>query len=178
MAYADPQATHNPSPGTSPPASWGDILRDDHEWTNRNKPHARAYNNANISIANGAVTAVLLNSERVDVGGMHSTSSNTSRLTVPSGGDGWYTGMASASLASNATGYRICEVRLNGSTVIASDIRGAVSGGTTDFTIPWDWQMVAGDYVEMCVFQTSGGNLNLVFTVSSSPEFSAMWQCV
>lgn len=148
------------------------------DWVGKSKPHARAFNNANISIANNTVTAVTLNSEHTDVGTIHSTVTNTARLTVPTGGDGAYAGLVGVSFAANATGVRLCEVRKNGTLVVSSDIRPGFAAGTTDFTLPWDWQMVATDYVELCVFQTSGGALNVVFTASSSPEFSGMWQCV
>ncbi|WP_373071319.1 hypothetical protein [Gemmatimonas sp.] len=40
------------------------------------------------SVSATTATAVLFNTETFDVGGLHSTSVNTSRITIPAGGDG------------------------------------------------------------------------------------------
>ena len=69
-------------------ADWNTNGRDNIAWLATDSPSCRAYNNANISMTSGAATAVTLNSERFDNAAMHSTSSNTSRITVPTGGGG------------------------------------------------------------------------------------------
>jgi len=51
---------------------------------------ATAYRTANQSFTGGVATAVLLTDENYDTDGFHSTSSNTSRFTIPSGKDGKY----------------------------------------------------------------------------------------
>ena len=49
-----------------------------------------AWNSATQSVPASTFTVLTFDSEDYDVGGLHSTVTNTSRLTVPSGGDGLY----------------------------------------------------------------------------------------
>src|SRR5438876_645541 len=51
---------------------------------------ARVYNSANISVSASTEQALTFDTERSDSNAYHSTSSNTSRITVPTGGDGRY----------------------------------------------------------------------------------------
>ena len=90
------------------------------------QPAVRAYNSGNVAVSATTWTTVTCDSERFDTDTMHSTSSNTGRLTVPTNGDGLYliganieVGPASGSF-STSVGVRI---RLNGATVIAETIR-------------------------------------------------------
>ena len=50
----------------------------------------KAYNSIAQSIGSGATAALLLDSEEFDTDGYHSTSVNTSRITIPVGMDGYY----------------------------------------------------------------------------------------
>ena len=63
-------------------------VRDNIAWMATDSPSCNVYNNANISIATGTNTALTFNSERYDNAAMHSTSSNTQRITAPTGGGG------------------------------------------------------------------------------------------
>lgn len=175
MAYVDPQSVNNPTAGATLPAAWGDTVRDDLEWLARNKPHCRVYNNAAVSIPDATRTAITFNSERVDVGGMHSTVSNTSRITIPSGADGWYSIGGCIEFASvNTTGIREGDILLNGSTLIAiQQVPGFVQ--VQQCNPSCYYQLVAGDYVELTAFQSSGGALNVDASSAYSPEFWATW---
>jgi hypothetical protein len=51
---------------------------------------ATAYRTANQSFTGGVATAVLLTDESYDTDAFHSTSTNTSRFTIPTGKDGKY----------------------------------------------------------------------------------------
>jgi hypothetical protein len=178
VAYADPQTTHNPTTGAVIPASWGDIVRDDLEYLARNKPHCRVYNSANVSIPNLTRTAVTFNSERYDVGGCHSTAVNTSRLTVPAGEGGKYVIGGCVEFAGNATGTRQVEVYVNGTTLIAIQKDGAPDANPFELTINTEYALSAGDYVELTVYQTSGGALNVLTASAYSPEFWMRWVAV
>ncbi len=50
----------------------------------------RVYNSGDISVPATTWTTLTFDTDRFDVDGMHSTSSNTERITIPSGGDGIY----------------------------------------------------------------------------------------
>jgi hypothetical protein len=181
MPWADPQATHNPATGTSPPAAWGDVVRDSLCWvagdatSGNSKPMCRVYNNANLSIATATWTTVTLNSERFDVGGMHSTSTNTGRITVPSGGAGVYHLSGQVRFATNATGIRAVRLLLNATTSIAQRNSSATSTDPCHIGLACDYKLADTDYVELQVYQASGGLLNVEYASAESPEFSAHW---
>lgn len=124
------------------------------------QPRCRVFNNATQSIADTTVTAIAWNSESFDVGAMHDTVTNNTRVTVPVGGDGLYLVTGQYGFAANATGYRQMTIRKNGATTVASSLLPAVSAtngvGQNVSTL---LTLVAGDYVEVIVVQTSGGPL-------------------
>ena len=124
-----------------------------------------------LTIANNTSTIATFPSERFDTAGFHSTSVNTGRFTIPAGYAGWYVINARFRWDKNGTGSRSLIVKKNGSTLSASS---EIPG---DATIYQGNQIntldlyAAGDYVEIEVFQSSGGNLSL-FTDTSNAEFS------
>lgn len=169
------------------PKTWsvGDVLtaadlnayvRDNTKWLGTDKPHCRVRNSANIShTSTGNYQALTFDTERVDVGAMHDTSSNTGRLTVPSGGGGFYAIGGQIEFASNSTGRRGIQIRLNGSTVIAREESANLGANDHTCTVSTVYQLAAGDYVELMGLQASGGNLNMQATSAYSPEFYAHW---
>jgi len=112
------------------------------------------------SIANNTVTALTWNTEEFDTNTFHSTATNTSRLTIPSGKDGYYLFTASMYWDTNATGYRSIVVKKNGSTtlLVLPELLGSTvaSGGASMSVIA---SAVATDYFEVYGRQTSGGAL-------------------
>lgn len=133
-------------------------------------PQARVYNSVDISIVtSGTLQTLTFNSERWDEGSLHSTSANTGRLTASITGL-WQIG-ASVDFASNATGYRQAGVLLNGTTFIALDGRPAISGQDTSIVLGVLYRLMAGEFVEVQVRQTSGAALNVVSAANFSPEF-------
>lgn len=133
---------------------------------------ARAFNNANISINNTTNTALTFNSERYDNGGLHSTSSATGRMTVTI--PGRYAFWATVRFAANATGFREVAIVVNGTINIAIQDTNAIAGGVpTIVTCAGEFDMAAGDYAEVFVFQNSGGALNVETANAYSPEFAA-----
>lgn len=150
--------------------------RDNTKWLGTYKPHARVRNSANIShTSTGNYQALTFDSERVDVGAMHDTGSNTGRLTVPSGGGGFYAIGGQIEFASNSTGRRGIQIRLNGTTVIARHESGNLGANDHAITVATVYQLAAADYVELMGYQASGGNLNMLATSAYSPEFYAHW---
>lgn len=136
-------------------------------------PAVRAYNNASISISNNVTTVLTFNSERWDTNAMHSTSSNTSRLTCVTAGK--YVATVCVSFAANATGIRDVLIRLNATTDIAQILL-PNAGGTfpTIIEVTATVDMAVNDYLEAYVYQNSGGNLNVLNAADYSPEFSAI----
>lgn len=151
-------------------------FRTDAVSSNSVQPRAGVYNNTTQSINDSTNTALTFNTEDFDVGAMHDTGSNTSRLTIPASAGGLYWVNANTTFASNATGYRHLFIRKNGTTNV---LTGALNLGnaTTVTMINCSGILVlsAGDYLEIMAFQSSGGALNVG---SATREFSSQFQIV
>ena len=144
-------------------------------------PRAHVYNSANISITtSGTAQAMTFDSELKDSGGMHSTSVNTSRLTIPAGGSGFYIFGGNVTFAANATGYRGLEVRLVGVTPIAYTRVPTVTTGSVGHRscIAGAYPLTAGDYIELFAIQNSGGALDAVAESAVGISFWATWVAV
>lgn len=175
MPPIDLQTLHNPTPGQPIPSSWGDGARDNFEFLARNKPHCRAFNNANINVNSATATAMTFNSERFDIGGCHSTVSQTSRLTVPTGEGAKYLMGSNLSWAVSAASYRQSALRVNGTTLIAVDSRPPRGDGFCIMPLSTDYPLAAGDYIEVIAEQATGGGLNVVAAGNYSPEAWLLW---
>jgi hypothetical protein len=136
---------------------------------------ARVYHNAVQAVANTTDVVAALNTERYDNDTFHDTSTNNSRLT--GGQIGKYAIFANCLFEANATGIRSLEILLNGSIVIAKDVQEATSANQQPYlSISTVYIFTATtDYVEMRVWQNSGGSLNLLaatVTAYTNCEFS------
>jgi hypothetical protein len=140
-----------------------------------NPPKARVYNSANISIPDVTDTALTFNSERFDTDTMHSTVSNTGRITFTTAGT--YLVGATVEFAANATGRRHLHLRVNGSTYIAGErAPSATAADTALLSVATLYAFSAADYVEVVVYQNSTAALNVTAAGNRSPEFWAIWQ--
>jgi hypothetical protein len=136
---------------------------------------ARVYNNATQSIPNATFTALTFNSEYFDTDAMHtSTGANTSRLTATTTGK--YIVTANVGLSANAVGTRLVGIKLNNSTFVAQQTWAGFTGDSNIVSVSATISMNVGDYVEVFVYQTSGGALDTVFFDQSTPVFSAIRQ--
>jgi hypothetical protein len=131
---------------------------------------ARVYNSADIACADNVVVTLTFDSERYDTDTIHSTVSNTSRLTATTAGK--YDIKGSISYTAAASGVRLARILLNGATVIANETRASASAAdATAMTVATVYDLAAGDYVELQAYQNSGGSLNALHTANYSPEF-------
>jgi hypothetical protein len=125
------------------------------------QPRAGVYHSTTQALSDSTDTFVLFDSEDYDVGAMHSTVSNTSRLTVPTGGDGLYLVIAAVAFGSNATGYRQLRLAKNGTALNSIRAQGGTASGDSVIQISDILNLAAADYVEVKAYQTSGGSLNI-----------------
>lgn len=123
------------------------------------------------TISTGTATAITFDQERFDSDAFHSTVTNTSRMTIPSGMDGYYLIGGNINWAGGATGIRDIAIRLNGTTYIAYQREEGLDSNDLPMNITTFYQLAAADYVELYVNQTSGGNLNVFSSANYSPEF-------
>jgi hypothetical protein len=120
---------------------------------------ARAIKASNQSLTTATEAAITFSSEVYDTDAFHSTSSNTSRFTIPTTGK--YHIDAGVEFDGSTGGSRFAKLVLNGTTEIAFDRRGPNGGSITDTpNVHIDYSFTAGDYVELTALQTSGGNIN------------------
>lgn len=123
---------------------------------------ARVTKSAVQSLSNDTDTISTFNTETFDVDGYHDNSVNNSRLTIPTGKTGYFLIVAQNTWAANTTGTRNMRIKKNGSTYIAaSESPANVSSFNKADTISSIAYLVATDYVEVEVYQNSGGSLNV-----------------
>lgn len=160
MTWTTPQHV---SSGTASSSQFNDEVADNlqhlYDETLQKEIGCRLTRGSFKSIANSTVTAVDWDGERFDDDTMHSTSSNTTRITFTTAGTYAIGGVGR--FATNATGKRQVNIRLNGATVIAASSCNAVSGSPTFVSVSSVWRFSAADYIEFEVEQNSGGALNL-----------------
>jgi hypothetical protein len=120
-------------------------------------PRCKCYNSANVTAGTpDVVTAVNLDTEVFDVGGMHSTSVNTSRITAVVAGVYWACGGLRTSVTATGGANYIVALRKNGTDFLAQTnmIPGSsshsVSGEASTLVT-----LAASDYVELVYLVTA-----------------------
>lgn len=138
-------------------------------------PGCRVYNNAAISVTHNTFQALTFNTERFDTDTMHSTSSNTGRITFTTAGIYQVTGHVVFAASAGGT-HRSLFIRVDGSTSIASmAVPTLGASATVAITVTAVYAFTATQYVELLAYQDSGAGLNATATSNYSPEFGAVW---
>lgn len=120
-----------------------------------------AYHNTTQSLTDSTLTLLSFNSEDVDTAAMHDNVTNNTRITIPTGGDGYYIISGKVVFATNTVGERLVYLYKNGALVKVGMRMAAGASGDVFMSVPWQLPLVAGDYLELVGYQTSGGNLNV-----------------
>lgn len=118
----------------------------------------RVSKSSNQAIADATNTAITFTTEEYDVGEMHDSAANTSRITVPSDGAGGYLIQAGGAWESNVNGTRRVAIYKNGVAVDGGDQH--LPGNVTKLSATTLVSAVPGDYFELIVAQTSTVSLN------------------
>jgi hypothetical protein len=139
-------------------------------------PCARVYNDAAIAIGTGTPTGLNFNAQRYTVPtSMHSTTTNSSRLTAPSSGVYLVTGHVQwAAGAGSTTGIKAVWIVENDNTIIAkqSQFFDKSAAATVEQSVSAVWTLQANAYVTLRVQQDTGSTGSLTATASYSPEFT------
>lgn len=133
------------------------------------QPQARVTHSVLQAITTATNTVLAFDTERWDTNTFHDNVTNNSRLTATT--KGLYQIIFNGEWAANATGIRQISLRLNGTTIIASEQRDATTSAMR-MSVSTQYQLSATDFVEVLVHQTSGGNLDITKNANISPEFS------
>jgi hypothetical protein len=112
------------------------------------------------TISNASATDILWDSENFDTDGFHSTSTNTDRIVIPTGLDGYYWVFALVQYDGDSTGSRETKLKLNGTAISFYASEGEAVGHS--HPIGKVVSLSAADYLELEVYQTSGGNLDIL----------------
>lgn len=147
-----------------------------------NPPRVRAYQSAaTTSLTSGTVTAIGFDAEDAqfaDPQGLHSTTTNNSRFTVPSGWAGVYSYSGIVTFAGNATGARTVGVGINGVTPINGSENTEAPGNTTQTAvlIADEVFLNVGDYLQLLAVQNSGSTLATVIALPFTSRFTVTWR--
>jgi hypothetical protein len=149
-------------------------VRDNVAWLATDSPSCRAYNTPGQSLP-ASITTLTFNSERYDNAAMHSTVSQTDRITVPSGGDGKYLVAGWSGVPGHATpgNYSVHRITQTGTVTLVA-AQQAQNINSTAFG-PWFtpigiWSMAAADYFTSDYTHDAGGSKTM-----TSSEIFAFW---
>lgn len=133
---------------------------------------ARAYNSATQTVTAGVETAMTFDSEEFDTDAFHSTSANTSRMTIPAGLGGKYLVRAHLGFP-GSHGVIFGRLKKNGSTFITGSEDDLVSGTDSSLAPAAVVDLIAGDYLEVFASRASGTSVGAA-TSSFSNAFEIM----
>jgi hypothetical protein len=126
------------------------------------------------SIANATYTVISWDGEEFDTDAFHDNSTNNSRITIPSGKAGKYLITANLNIESGGGNFRIISIYKNG-TATGDNTIATVSGFTTIVTKSIVMNLAVGDYIQVYIYQNSGGALNINGTSLFGTLFQATY---
>jgi hypothetical protein len=139
---------------------------------------ALALKTADQTISNATFTTLSFNTETngYDTASYHDNTTNNSRMTIPAGKDGYFWVWFNVTYAPNGTGRRIARILKNGTSSFSleatpnatANLEPGISAGKA-------FSAVAGDYFEIDVYQTSGGNLDVYGSQVYNTQFGVYY---
>jgi hypothetical protein len=137
--------------------------------------HAGAFQSSlgTQSVANNTSTPLTFDMNEYDTSGIHSTSVNPSRFTVPSGLGGTWLATCQVQIEQAGTPGLVMALSIN---VNGSPVNNQVTTPTSNefsptMTLSVPLLMNAGDYMECIVFQGSGGTLTTTEATTNGALF-------
>lgn len=159
-------------------ATWGNLVQAFAAFHNTGKPITYLTQSVAQSIPNGAYTGISFTAagdEQIDRDGQHSPSTNPSRIVI---GNtlGWYLVFGSyVPTASAAGSTRRAQICLNGASAFGETAVATNAQQTTLFTASLIPAGVSTDYVEIRVWQDTGGAQNTVVSGGLRSTLGAIW---
>lgn len=123
-------------------------------------PSARVYASAALGLVNNVVTTIPFDSEVWDDFFMHEAAINPSRMTAKV--RGVYGITANPNWATAAAGERYTDLVLSGALIIGMSRIAPDAVSPTATAIATQMRLDVGDYIELRMYQSSGGVLNTV----------------
>lgn len=135
----------------------------------------RLRNSSDIAAADSSAVILTFDTELFDTDSMHSTVTNTDRITINTPGK--YAIWGNVQWEINTAGRRNIALRLNGDGVneLAVTELGAdpITTAVVVQTVSTIYDLAAGDYLQLKVLQTSGGSLDVISRSHYSPVLAA-----
>jgi len=120
------------------------------------------------SVSNATWTAISWNQENYDTDAFHDNSTNNTRITIPAGKGGKYLIASNLFNPSNSSGSRLIKFQKNGVDIYYGDWQRANSGHSTSTIASQVLNLAVADYIEVNLFQDSGGALDVNSAESST----------
>jgi len=121
--------------------------------------------NANQTISNNTDTAVNFGgTDLYDTDAFHNPSSNSSRITIPSGKGGKYLFQTMIRWDGNTSGFRNIKFYINGTEGQTVYRAPAFTAGACIINVSFMLELVASDFVQIFVFQNSGTSVELEYS--------------
>ena len=132
------------------------------------------YKSSQQTLTNNAETALTFDTENFDTSAFHSTTTNNSRMTIPSGKAGYYLVVTTVSFGNSSTPARAVTLRKNGAEHAYLQQIQPVSNGGSITNGTYILNLAENDYIEIYVRQESGGNL-VAGSGSSATSFTIQY---
>jgi hypothetical protein len=141
--------------------------------SNSTRNRCRLKRSGVLSVSTGTNTAVGFDTEDYDVGSLHDTVTNNSRVIIPTGGGGvpWLFGGIADWANNTDTTRRKVSIWKNGSLLFDGALVTAVNGDSTVTSCFWVDVPADADYYEMVVWHNAAGSVNLAI---GSTRFTAL----
>lgn len=139
-------------------------------YTAPTQPRVSVFSSVVTQISSGSTTVVTFESEQYDVGSFHSTSANTSRLTVPAGSSGLYVcvGQVYARTNASAPDYQLAILKNSSQKIAVEHLLSSLASGSIQ--VHGVLQLDAADIVELAVIAPSGGS-TLSIGITTFPQY-------
>lgn len=125
------------------------------------------------SLPDSTATSITFDAEDFDTSGMHSTVSNTNRLTAVY--PGYYSPWGGPGFANNSTGRRLALLRVNGTNINGSSGNFGALNVTKVPCMPSRVYLNVSDWIDLQAYQSSGVALNTAVTGADQSIFGADW---
>jgi hypothetical protein len=138
---------------------------------------ALALRTADGAVSNATFASLSFNTETngYDTDGYHDTSTNNTRMTIPTGKSGYFWVWFNVTWEPNATGRRIARIMKNGTTSVFSLEVTPNATGEVGISAGKAFSAVATDYFEIEVYQSSGGNLSVLGSQIYNTQFGVYY---
>ena len=141
-------------------------------YVTKRPPSARVSQSATVQFANNTETCLNFNTQTsVYPASMHSTTTNSSRLTAPSSGMYLVSGHVLWNTFSSA-GMRQMVIYKNDATIIAADTKPALVANALWHSIATVYPLSAADWVTLRVVQDSGSTGSVIATSEGGQQFT------